>query len=65
MDGDLCIGRCAGEVLGRAEAYLITVALIQQFKFKSAIEHPSTDFGYTPGVNMYPKEFSAIIEPRF
>ena len=55
--------RCSGEVLGRAETYLFTVALIQQFKFK-AVAGIRPSLGYIPGINMHPKHFSAVIEVR-
>ena len=56
--------RCAGEVLGRAETYLFPVTIIQEFKFK-AVGGARPDLGYTPGVNMYPIDFSALIEARY
>ena len=58
------VNRCAGEVLGRAETYLLAVSLIQAFKF-SAVDDARPDLGYRPGVNMYPKDFSVTIQPRY
>ena len=56
--------RCAGEVLGRAETYLFAVSLIQAFKLRP-VGGARPDLGYKPGVNMYPKDFSVTIQPRY
>ena len=55
--------RCSGEVFGRAETYLFSVALIQQLKFK-AVAGVRLNLGYIPGINMHPEHFSAAIEVR-
>jgi cytochrome P450 len=56
--------RCVGEVLGRAETYLFSVALVQAFTF-TPVEREKQDMGYKPGLNMHIKPFAAHVTPRF
>jgi len=56
--------RCVGEILGRAEQYLFSVALVQAFKF-GAPEGQRPELGYIPGLNMHANQFSSKITPRF
>ena len=57
-------------MLGRAETYLVAVSIIQAFKFRKVDgwkPEPvgSYALGYRPGVNMYPKDFSTVVESRY
>ena len=55
--------RCPGEVLGRAELYLFAAALLQFFQFLPP-ESGMPELGYTTGLNMHAKKFSAKVVPR-
>ena len=55
--------RCAGEVLGRAELYLFAAAILQSFQFLPP-ESGMPELGYTTGLNMHAKRFSAKVVPR-
>ena len=56
--------RCMGEVLATAETFLFTVGLVQQFEFREP-EGQRLDMDPISGIIGYPKDFEAIVKPRF
>ena len=54
--------RCAGEIFGKAQVYLMTANLLQNFKFRVEDEKSGVAFGYEAGLLIRPKPFRAIVE---
>ncbi len=56
--------RCMGEILARSETFLFTVGLVQNFEFKQ-VKGVAPNLDPVSGMVSYPKEFDAIVKPRF
>ncbi len=59
--------RCVGEILGRAESYLLAVALLQRFQL-SAVDGGEKDLdlkSYIPGLNMHVLPLAAKFKQRY
>jgi len=57
--------RCVGEILGRAEMYIFSAALIKAFKFLYPDGKRPDYLCYRPGLNMHINQFQPKVVPRF
>ena len=56
--------RCIGEVLGRAETYIFSLAIVQAFRLLNPKGEQAT-IDYTPGLNMHIRPTRAVFSPRY
>ncbi len=56
--------RCMGEVLARAEQFLFTVGMVQNFEFRQQKEGPPPSLLPVSGMISYPQGYDAVVIPR-